>query len=401
MVAPGFLLSFAVVAGLLLAWPVMSDWLRNRRGGLVQGAATWRSVLWNWFLGLGLVSVTAWLAGLPLVARWFNAWSPWSPLANLLAVPLVTVALALAFLSLLGSLVHPGLAVLFNSVNVWPVELALRWLGWVARWPGCRQAVSAPSLWSVGCWYLGWWLLLRRDNGRRRRWWQAAGLALVLVWPTVSVWEGRGARVQVFNAEGVAVVLGAGRAPGASWLVNAGGRRHARRLGRMLDQAGVNRPDIWLINRPDVRHVGGAEALMARPPLRLVHPGASGRFRAFMPLTGSLESAGTDLQQVEPGAGGRVGALCWRVEQDSDPPTLTLMTGWDDWRVLVSPPSPDGDCMTVGFYHAGRALVEVCCSRQAFGERYESGQVARLWPAPWQELTIRCAADSLTLEWEE
>ena len=97
----GFQLSFAATWGILYLGPVLDGLLKN----VIRH--TWlRAALW--------VSLAAQLATLSLTARYYNLVSPVSLLANLAAVPLTGMILALGTASSLLGLVVPALAGFIN-----------------------------------------------------------------------------------------------------------------------------------------------------------------------------------------------------------------------------------------------------------------------------------------------
>ena len=99
------------------------------------------------------LSFAAWLGSIPLSALYFHLFSPISPLANLVAVPLGTLAL----MSNLGALVCgewlPLAAGLFNH-SAWFFMSAMTAVSeWSTKIPGAYFYVSAPSWISTGIYY--------------------------------------------------------------------------------------------------------------------------------------------------------------------------------------------------------------------------------------------------------
>ena len=143
-----FQLSFCVVFSLALFVPVLegvrerllaedpflpagleSPWQRLLRNGVGWGTA-------------GLVtSLAAWLGSIPLVAYYFNLFTPSSLVANLIVVPLSSVALASNMASLAVGAFAPGAAELFNHT------------AWLAMWLMVKIS-QAAGRWGWGCFYV-------------------------------------------------------------------------------------------------------------------------------------------------------------------------------------------------------------------------------------------------------
>ena len=145
--APGFILSFMTVAGLIFVVPVFTrgmfivpplDPLRER----------WRS--WIFHCKRACVfslaaSVAAWLASIPLTVYWFNICSLFSVLANLPIILLVSISMGLGFLALLlGGIFRGG-----NRLQLaehCACQPDARWLGFVESIPGCQLILKPAGL---------------------------------------------------------------------------------------------------------------------------------------------------------------------------------------------------------------------------------------------------------------
>lgn len=99
------------------------------------------------------LSLAAWAGSIPLSALYFHLFSPISPLANIVAVPLGTLAL----MSNLGSLVCsnwlPWATGLFNH-SAWFFMVAMTWVSeFSTKIPGAFFYVPAPSWLTIGIYY--------------------------------------------------------------------------------------------------------------------------------------------------------------------------------------------------------------------------------------------------------
>ncbi len=117
LATPGFQLSFAVVAGLLLFTGRVSRWiwpipLEPPRRHLLAAVA--RSVV-----DYLAVSIVASLIALPLVAYHFQFVSPFATVWSWLAVPLIIVLLAVGYLKILVATILPSVGVLLGVPMQW------------------------------------------------------------------------------------------------------------------------------------------------------------------------------------------------------------------------------------------------------------------------------------------
>ncbi|XQE65698.1 DNA internalization-related competence protein ComEC/Rec2 [Pseudomonas sp. P3C3] len=239
----GFWLSFGAVA--VLAWVF---------GGRL-GAWSWWRVWWRaqWTLALGLLPLFFAL-GLPLSLS--------GPLANLLAVP--WVSLLVVPMALLGTLLLPvpwlGEGLLWLAGGLLAILFQL--LGWIA---GALPAwlPTAVPLW---CWLLGSLgvLLCLLPAGVPLR---ALGLVLLLTLllpPRERIPAGQAQVWQLDVGQGLAVLV---RTREHALLYDAGPRFGDFDLGERvvlpsLRQLGVDRLDLLLLSHADSDHAGGAEAVV-------------------------------------------------------------------------------------------------------------------------------------------
>lgn len=141
----GFQMSYAVVAGLILmGGPLQEAWLQRWKPFALLPQASWR--WWHEFIAWGGRKViaaaagcwAAFLASAPAGIGFFGLFSPGSLFANLLIIPLSSLAIVAGFLSLLTGL--PGFTVwstLFNAAAAL-VILGAEWL--------LRQGTALPGV---------------------------------------------------------------------------------------------------------------------------------------------------------------------------------------------------------------------------------------------------------------
>ncbi|ASP39985.1 DNA internalization-related competence protein ComEC/Rec2 [Bacterioplanes sanyensis] len=159
----GFAMSLLVVLGLVLVF-----WGRH-------------TTRWSWFW---LPSWAAWWMLLPLLMLWLQPLGIWQWLANLLAVPLVSLSLlpGLLLRALLAALAWDGALVWWlDAALLFVVDGLRQWLNWVvshsdASW--ARLPMVFYSLW----WGWGW--LLWRGLSPKLAIGGTAVLLLLLAWPS-------------------------------------------------------------------------------------------------------------------------------------------------------------------------------------------------------------------------
>lgn len=254
VLAPGFWLSFAAVAVILLG----AAGRLGRRG--------WREGAWvQWRVTLGL---------LPLLALFFQQASVVAPLANLFAVP--WVGLLTVPLSLIGSagwLLSPHLGA--PLLGLAADSLALLWwlLTALQAWPHAQWSLPAPAAWALVCAMFGvLWLLLPR--GWPGRWLGLVWLLPLFVARAPALPPGQAEFTLLDVGQGLAAVV---RTRGHTLVFDTGPRFPSGfDTGRavvapFLRQRGVERLDLLLVSHGDNDHRGGAASLAAAfPPTRVL-----------------------------------------------------------------------------------------------------------------------------------
>jgi len=344
-----FQLSFCVVLALaVLGYPI-TDWLRRVRFYdplLPQTLAPrWRQAAqhaWNRYLAPFLAtSIAAWLGALPLTASYFHILSPVTMLANLLVVPLSSLALAANLTSLLVGAAWSGLAGLLNH-SAWACMAGMIWLSKSgADLPLAYFNVTSPPWLFHAGWYGGMVLLAfqyaagrspaaeSRDpadeagdphpggesggcfKGKWRWAWPALLGALVLAvaqWSGVA--KGYGTSITVLPLNGGMSVLAETDTHGA-WLFDTGNREPAERIMKpFLRSQGVDRLRGCMLTHGDSLHVGGAgELLRFFPADQVLISGVRQRSPVYRNVLAEVAARGVPIRQASGGAS--VGP--WRV----------------------------------------------------------------------------------------
>ncbi|MEO8278929.1 MAG: DNA internalization-related competence protein ComEC/Rec2 [Ideonella sp.] len=260
MLQPGFWLSFVAV-GLLLA----SDAVRHVPAKPVAVATRWGAV-WRHAggsLGQMLRSQGGVSIGLaPLSMIFFQQVSLVGLLANLLAIPLVT--LLITPLAMLGI----ALPWLWQPA-AWLLQLMSSVLAWLASWPLAVWTVPAAPVWAQLSAMLGALLAVLPIPWRLRLLVLPLALPLLLparTWPL----EGRFEAMAVDVGQGTSVLI----RTRTRLLVYDAGPRYARDsdagervLLPLLRGRGEDRVDMLVLSHRDSDHVGGASSLMRGLPV--------------------------------------------------------------------------------------------------------------------------------------
>jgi competence protein ComEC len=244
--APGFWLSFGAVA---LIFYVSTGWS-------APGSRPMQWVRIQWAITVGLAPAALLLFGQVSLA---------GPLANALAIPLVSVVVTP--LALTAALV-PAQPLL--DVAAWLVEWLLQFLEWCALLPGAVWQQHAPAWWSVAL-ALGGIAWLLAPAGVPSRW-----CALALMVPAFTVPPAAPAHgvawITAFDVgQGLAVVV---RTQRRTLLFDAGPAfgPDADSGGRIvlpaLQGAGASAIDLMVLTHEDGDHVGGALSVLEALPVR-------------------------------------------------------------------------------------------------------------------------------------
>jgi competence protein ComEC len=254
VLAPGFWLSFGAVAAIFLS---------------VHGRPTRRESSWRIQLReAARVQVVVTIALLPLTVVLFQQVSIVSPVANAIAIPVVSLLVtplslaAACFIALpepLATLAVPLLA-FANAL----MELLGGLLQWSLQWRAASIALPAPPPWAAVVAVLGaGWLLA--PPGWPMRWAGAVWLLPLFIWPAErprsgELWVtaldvGQGAAVLV-ETHGYVLLFDSG--PRYSPQADAG----SRIVLPYLRKRGVERIDALVVSHLDSDHSGGAVSLL-------------------------------------------------------------------------------------------------------------------------------------------
>ena len=250
VLSAGFWFSFAGVA--LLAWTLAR----------AQG---WRGRLREF----GLSPLLMALALLPLTVWFFGQASLVGPLANMVAVPFISLVLVPLTLSTVVLLLPwPALGVPLLRVVARLADAQWWLLHHMAAWPLAMRYFAEPSAWAVALACVGAvWLLAPRGVPARLL---GALLLLPLLWPRVAVPDTGSFEAMVIDVgQGLSVLV---RTRDHALLFDAGARYPSGfDLGEAvvvpaLHAIGVNALDALIVSHGDNDHAGGAASVLSAFP---------------------------------------------------------------------------------------------------------------------------------------
>ncbi len=238
----GFQLSFIAVLAILYLYPRF--WPRLR-------------FLSSYLARLVSVSLAAWIGVAPLIAYHFNYFTPVAILANLFIVPLVTIAVALGFLSTIFSFSLP-LALALSSTNWLFLTILIKVIDLFSHFPGAGIRVITPSLPFIGFYYLGIVGLVNLKRSPLVRKAVPIGalcLIAVLIWGNVFASRDKLLKVTFLDiGQGDAAFI---QFPDKRNMLIDGGDGRLAILPSYLWDKRIRRIDYLVLTHPHPDHVGG------------------------------------------------------------------------------------------------------------------------------------------------
>jgi len=286
LLAPGFQLSFAIVAGLILfTEPVrrrlFAAFLRRR--GLMVFRDDHRLRRWvyyslaNWLMTVVAMSLIAYFVAGPLVAYHFGIFTPYAPLLSVLLLPIVAAVLVVGHLSLALYWPVPNLAYSIGQVAAQIADVLANMISWLDRLPGLTFALRPMCWpWVLLCYAAMLVVLLKRRLPLRRL--LASAMAVALV--AVTVWTQCTAAPPDL-AELNLLAVGSGqcailRAPsGRTYLFDAGTRSGYdiadRTIEPFLRALRLPAPKVAFISHANTDHFNALPQLLRQGRLRRVY----------------------------------------------------------------------------------------------------------------------------------
>jgi ComEC/Rec2-related protein len=315
--AVGFLLSFIVVTGILVLYPLLrppvkaalgpDPWLAGPESKPVQ----WARAGLQYFGGLFVLSIACWAASFPLTARFFNVFSPIALIGNLVVVPSAFLVVLTGCLSLMTGVFSDFPAEVFNHANRWFISLLVWVIQGLEDVPYGHQFVRAPPGWWLAAWYV---LLCSVRFVRPRRRPVLAGALAVLLAGWMAADHHRPAfSVAALDNGGSVILHVAGRQ--GDLVVDPGSSFRAYDVGKTLREKGVDRLQTLFITRPDRQRSGALAHLLGRMDVGEIRLAETGDDPALLEsLLAIAAEHGVSIRRAIRGDHGVLGRnVTWRV----------------------------------------------------------------------------------------
>jgi len=267
-----FQLSFFVVLSIALFLPP----LEKLRDQLLQTdpllppelLPRWRRWLngpLRWLTTAAATSLAAWLGSMPLTAYYFHLFSPVTLLANLVIVPLSSLALACNLGSLICGAWWPGITELFNSSAWFWMWAMIRASELATELPGAFFYVRSFTLVETLLWYalligvLSGWLLA----AKRRKWTLPALAVVAALYGWTRFEQSKAVTLTAIPLSGGSAIYCDSSGGSRDLLVDCGTTNAVEFVTKpFLRAQGVNRLPQLLLTHGDLQCIGGAEDVM-------------------------------------------------------------------------------------------------------------------------------------------
>ncbi len=245
-------------------------------------------------------SLAAWLGSLPLIAYYFHLITPVSLLANLVIVPLSSLALMCHLGSIVCGEWLPWGTELFNHSGWFWMESMIRLSDWFVALPAAYWYVRAPTFVEFVFYYA---LVFLAVSGRllapRWRIWSGLGLSMFAVFWILN-WHRESAEVRVTVLNGASSIYVDVPGHEKDLLIDCGNESSANLIVKpFLRGQGVNRLPNLLLTHGDVRHAGGIEVIAEQFfPEQITTSSVRSRSASYRAVTDKIESAPQRWRQV-------------------------------------------------------------------------------------------------------
>ncbi len=259
-----------------------------------------------------LTSGAAWIGSLPLIMYYFSIVTPISLLANLIVVPLSSMALTCNLASFCTGTWFSSATTLFNHAG-WFFMLCLNKLSWLfSSWRCGYFYTRPPSPTAVLCYYIFMVMAATGCLARRRlRYLTLSALAIGLCIYFIPVLQSRRTlRLTVLPVGGGTIYID-DRPTGECVLVDTADERGAKTIvSPFLHAQGINSLESLFLTHASVRHSGGVLALLSdTPPREIITSAPRFRSRPYNDALRVCEAHG--IRRLTKGEGDIVGH--WRI----------------------------------------------------------------------------------------
>ncbi len=349
----GLTLSVVAVAGLIIFGTLAAEWARAAAPRLPE-----------WITSGLASSVVAQVTTVPVIVPVFNMLSLIGPIANVLALPLVTASLGLGLVGGALYLVHSPTGTFILQAATVPMSISVDMAAWLAALPyaaialhGSAAAIgSGLGLISVIVWC--WWP--KPKDGRVARLAITALLAGAVMWVTAPVSPSASRAIFLDVGQGDAILLVCGD---SSVLIDAG--ECPKVLRKAVARHGVRTLDAAIITHDHLDHYGGLEGLVGVVGVERILVPSTADKADFEWLPGIANRLRAQVEEVSSGQTLRVGALVgdvlwppaeWRGEEVNDSSVIIRFAGGNRSLLLTG----DAESGPLGTLLAEGALEPVC-----------------------------------------
>jgi len=260
VLAPGFWLSFGAVAVILFAAAGVED----------DNAKSWRQKLGSSLRVATRTQYAVTVGLVPLTMFLFGQFSLISPVANAVAIPLISFIVTP--LALLGSVLPADVSALVLSLSHDAVQMLAVVLSWLSAFPAAVWNAAFPPFWVFALALAGVvWLLLPKAWPMR---WLGIFCCLPLIsYPPAPVAEGTMRVTALDVGQGMALLIETSAhrllydtGPAYSAESDSGGRL----ILPYLKAQGINGLDAMIVSHNDSDHSGGALSILKQMPVNQV-----------------------------------------------------------------------------------------------------------------------------------
>ena len=264
----GFQLSFSAVTVILLVMPTVQRMIpeKLRYGKL----GTMFSIL--------LLSGVVQLGLFPILVHYFNEFSLSGPIANLLVIPLLSFTVPAGLLAVLSAPLLP------ETVQwiLYPIQLSLQWIGWVAETIGSSEVSSVTVHTKETTLFVVWFSAILFIASLSLP--PVRSKTLILLLCSLFVWSAEKAVNATRENHLIVTFLDVGQAdaihietPGGQQILIDAGRWSPlsnsgdRTLIPYFRQRGIRELDAVILTHPHADHIGGMPALMQEITIRKIY----------------------------------------------------------------------------------------------------------------------------------
>ena len=340
----GFLLSFSVVLAIVTLTPIIEARLMRRIATdpflPEEFVPKWRKKVerpLRRVIQLLSCSVAAWLGLVPLMALYFNLFTPISIVANLLVIPLLGCIIALGLLAALAHAASAWLALTLNNANSLLIAAMVHGVEWLGAVPLGHRFVQAPPVWLVWVYYgIGVLALSKRISVQCRR--LIAVLAVPVMIVTLFVHDGPSDKVDLTVlslSDGTSIFA---RVPGShhDLLIDGGGGWDGMHVVvPFLRSEGVNRLAAAVLSCGDKAHAAGLTVVASEVGARqAIWSGIPSRSKYCSEWVNQIKARGIPLLAVK--AGDELGSAPNVHIRVLSPPTGVVASRADDNALVLA-----------------------------------------------------------------